>query len=184
MINPKGVVIHHIAHTTWGFDETRSYHINERGWKDIGYNFFVEKDGTIKVGRGFEQGAHVSGHNHELLGYGFAGNFEVSPPTKAQYHSAAKHIALLLAKYGLTEDDITKHSDYSNTLCPGKFFDMVYFKTLVKGLLPTAKDLMYLTDNMIINSPEYWLDKTDEPLPVWAGMALAARILKIIKEEK
>ncbi len=184
MINPKGVVIHHIAHTTWGFDETRSYHINERGWKDIGYNFFVEKDGTVKVGRGFEQGAHVSGHNHELLGYGFAGNFEVEYPTKAQYYGAARHMALVMAKFNLTEKDIHKHSEYASTACPGKNFDMKYFKTLVKDLLPFAKDLNYLQEQGIVNTPEYWISKQDEPMPVWASMALFARILKIIKEGK
>lgn len=184
MITPVGIVIHHTGHPTWGFEETRKFHINDRGWSDIGYNYFVEKNGTVKVSRGMEQGAHVKGHNHELLGYGFAGNFDEQIPTKAQYLGAANHMVTIMVKYGLTEDDITKHSDYKATSCPGKNFDMTYFKTIIKSMLPHAKDLMYLHNAGVLANPEIWIAKLDEPMPVWASMAINARILKIFKEER
>ena len=56
MINPKGIVIHHIAHTTWGFDETRSYHINEKVGKILGITSLWKRR-TVKVGRGLSRGA-------------------------------------------------------------------------------------------------------------------------------
>ncbi len=45
-----------------------------RGWQGIGYNWFIQRDGTIEKGRAVDdQGAHVSGYNHCALGICMAG---------------------------------------------------------------------------------------------------------------
>lgn len=176
MIIPTKIVVHHTAHKTWTFDDVKKYHVEVNGWKDIGYNYFVEKTGEVKVGRGLEQGAHVKGYNDTTLGYGFAGNFEEEYPTKAQYLGAANHMALLMAAYGLKEQDVIGHKDLAATLCPGKNFDMQYFRTLLSSILPHAKDIHELAQKGIINSPAVWIRKLNEPMPVWAVMALANRI--------
>ena len=44
-------------------DEVRRWHLN-RGWRDIGYHFLIQRDGTVEEGRPIEQsGAHTKGHN-------------------------------------------------------------------------------------------------------------------------
>jgi len=52
MRNIKEIIIHCSA-TREGQDvpvETiRDWHVNSRGWSDIGYHFYVELDGTIKI---------------------------------------------------------------------------------------------------------------------------------------
>lgn len=49
----KGAIIHHIGgmHTLdqsklW-YDSVRNYHMKHLGWRQIGYHFFIEADGTI-----------------------------------------------------------------------------------------------------------------------------------------
>ncbi|NDD53418.1 hypothetical protein EBZ39_06010 [bacterium] len=33
----------------------RDIHVKERGWRDVGYHFFIRKDGTLEAGRNIEQ---------------------------------------------------------------------------------------------------------------------------------
>ena len=63
----KEIIIHCSA-TREGQDvpvETiRDWHVNSRGWSDIGYHFYIELDGTIKKGRDIDRvGAHCKSHN-------------------------------------------------------------------------------------------------------------------------
>lgn len=59
-----------------GAAEIDSWHVNERGWKAIGYHFVIRRDGTVERGRDLdgdndvldEQGAHVAGYNKGSLG--------------------------------------------------------------------------------------------------------------------
>lgn len=49
--------------------EIRRWHVEQRGWSDIGYHFVIDRDGTVLEGRPVErQGAHVSGHNKTTIG--------------------------------------------------------------------------------------------------------------------
>ena len=51
----------------------QDYHMDDRDWWDIGYNFLIGQDGRIYEGRGFTvQGAHCSGWNTQTLGNNFA----------------------------------------------------------------------------------------------------------------
>lgn len=58
-----------------------AYHVNTSGWNDIGYNFFVDKCGTIFEGRagGIDRpvlGAHTYGFNTVSAGIAVLGNYE------------------------------------------------------------------------------------------------------------
>lgn len=45
-----------------------------RGFRKIGYHFFVRLDGTLETGRALEEiGAHVEGHNADSIGICYAG---------------------------------------------------------------------------------------------------------------
>lgn len=57
-------------------DEIRRWHVQERGWSDIGYHFVIRRDGTVQTGRDidhdgdiFEEiGAHTEGYNKNSIG--------------------------------------------------------------------------------------------------------------------
>lgn len=52
----------------------RQMHIHERKWKDIGYHWLIDRDGTILPGRPETViGAHVEGHNRGTLGVSLFG---------------------------------------------------------------------------------------------------------------
>lgn len=48
-----------------------------RGWSDIGYHFFINKNGTVKKGRPLERpGAHTFRENHDSIGICVAGLYQ------------------------------------------------------------------------------------------------------------
>ena len=43
-----------------GAEEIKKWHVDERGWSDIGYHFVITRDGTKELGRGLDlSGAHA-----------------------------------------------------------------------------------------------------------------------------
>ena len=116
-----------------------AYHVRSRGWRDIGYNFLVDKFGRIWEGRygGVDRpvvGAHTSGYNS----YGFAasaiGNFDnVAPPT-ALVNAFGTLFAWKLSLHGVRGNKgstrigdrtfshaIMGHRDAGSTACPGRY---------------------------------------------------------------
>ena len=74
------------------------YHVQGNGWNDIGYNFLVDRFGTIYEGRGggIDQnviGAHAQGFNSGTVGVALLGNFTAAVPTKAQQDALVRLLA-------------------------------------------------------------------------------------------
>lgn len=84
----SGLVVHCSANAEGvdiGAKEIKRYHIEERGWVDIGYHFVVRIDGTIEPGRDLNKaGAHVSGHNATTIGICCVGGLEATTDAKGR----------------------------------------------------------------------------------------------------
>lgn len=58
-----------------------------KGWKDIGYHFYITRDGTIHRGRAVsEVGAHVRYHNHNTIGVCYEGGLRPAKKVKGLEH--------------------------------------------------------------------------------------------------
>ncbi|MEU3936274.1 N-acetylmuramoyl-L-alanine amidase [Streptomyces sp. NPDC029044] len=79
------------------------YHVKSMGWRDVGYNFLIDKCGKIYEGRagGVAKpvlGAHTLGFNSNSMGIAVLGSYGATKPSK----SAVKAVARLTAwKLGL-----------------------------------------------------------------------------------
>ncbi|MER7757098.1 N-acetylmuramoyl-L-alanine amidase [Kitasatospora sp. NPDC097643] len=124
------------------------YHVQTSGWRDIGYNFLVDRCGTIYEGRagGVDQpvhGAHTLGFNTDSSGVAAIGTYGSDSPPQDMLDGLA---AIAAWKLGLTDraadghaqltsssdasrypkgtvvdfDAISGHRDAFNTECPGK----------------------------------------------------------------
>jgi N-acetylmuramoyl-L-alanine amidase len=86
----------------------REWHI-AKGWEDIGYHFFIQRDGTIESGRHpNDMGAHVAGRNTDSVSLCMAGgldeqgnSFNNRPDlfTPLQWESAKLLVAVLKRMY-------------------------------------------------------------------------------------
>lgn len=107
--------------------EITRWHVQDRGWRDIGYHYLIDRDGTVAKGRPIEQtGAHVQGHNTGTIGISLFGGHGSSERdnfhehfTPAQEHSLRKLLDDLTATYGAVP--ITGHNQYAAKACPGFF---------------------------------------------------------------
>lgn len=103
----------------------QTFHIESRGWSDIGYNFMVGGDGSAYYGRGWDYvGAHTKGYNNCSMGIAFIGTFNTESPTRNQIEACKNLIKLGVAEGKLAKDyKLFAHRQLMSTLSPG---DKVY----------------------------------------------------------
>ncbi|MEU6133949.1 N-acetylmuramoyl-L-alanine amidase [Nocardioides sp. NPDC047086] len=114
------------------------YHVQSRGWRDIGYNFLIDKFGQIWEGRygGVDRpvvGAHTSGYNSYGFGASAIGNFDSVAPPAALVNAFGTLFAWKLSLHGVRGNKgstkmgdrtfshaIMGHRDAGSTACPGR----------------------------------------------------------------
>jgi len=74
------------------------YHVQANGWNDIGYNFLVDRFGTVYEGRfgGIDRnvvGAHAQGFNTGSVGIALLGTYGSTQPSKAAQDAIARLVA-------------------------------------------------------------------------------------------
>lgn len=80
------------------FESCREDHIRHRGFRDIGYHFYITRDGCIHRGRPLEQiGAHCKGHNRHSVGICYEGGLDArgQPADTRTLEQRASLLALL-----------------------------------------------------------------------------------------
>ena len=102
---------------TWG-----KYSTFGRNWYDVGYHFFIRKDGKIELGRPIHlPGAHTRGENKNSIGVCFSGESDI--PTQLQIESWRLLRRELLLNFGLTDSDVYPHNHFNKyKTCPN--FDL------------------------------------------------------------
>ncbi len=127
------------------------YHRNGNGWRDIGYNFLVDRYGQVFEGRagGVEEpviGAQAQGYNAVSTGVANIGTFSQEPQTAAGVAATAELLAWKLSLHGapvtgrvmvrsaggpsnrypsgrlVAFERIAAHRDADATSCPGDAF--------------------------------------------------------------
>lgn len=102
------------------------YHVKSNGWRDLGYNFAVDKCGNIYEGRAggvtkAVMGAHTLGFNTNTMGIAVLGTFSTSNPPAAAVTAVAKLTAWKLGLFGANpKGKVTLVSGGSNKYKKGK----------------------------------------------------------------
>ncbi|WP_229243854.1 N-acetylmuramoyl-L-alanine amidase [Cellulosimicrobium marinum] len=153
----KAMFVHHTAGTN-SYSKAQApaivrgiyaYHTGSRDWPDIGYQFLVDKYGTIYQGRrdalqDLPVGAQVGGFNTETIGVSAMGNYETARPSSGLVTSIERVLAWQAFRHGLDATGsvtltgggsssryqpgsrvsvrvISGHRDTSYTTCPGQY---------------------------------------------------------------
>ncbi|WP_431837348.1 DUF4214 domain-containing protein [Cellulomonas sp. Y8] len=150
-----GAVVHHtagsnaystVAQAMQQIRNDQAYHIDGRGWCDLGYNFVVDKWGNIYEGRANSLtqpviGVHAGGFNTGTVGVAMLGTYS-SAPSAATQQAVGAIIGWRLGAYGVDPQGwmsyatgmgensrfqnttvslprVFGHRDVSYTACPG-----------------------------------------------------------------
>jgi len=116
-----------------------AYHVRSRGWRDIGYNYLVDRFGRIWEGRygGVDRnvvGAHTENYNGDSFGASAIGNFDIAAPPQAVVGAFGALMGWKLAINGVSASatnvkigrrvfasSIMGHRDTKSTACPGRY---------------------------------------------------------------
>ncbi|XP_022121530.1 peptidoglycan-recognition protein LF isoform X3 [Pieris rapae] len=99
----------------------QTFHIESRGWFDIGYNFLVGGDGSVYYGRGWDYiGSHTLYYNKYSIGIAFIGTFNTIVPSKRQVEACQRLIKLGVKLGKIAKDyKLLAHRQLMSTLSPG-----------------------------------------------------------------
>jgi N-acetyl-anhydromuramyl-L-alanine amidase AmpD len=134
-ISHTGIIVHCTAtRPDWWADKTATeqmkeidrWHREDRGWRMIGYHFFVSRNGEVIEGRPLgTKGAHAKGHN-DNIGIAIAGGFGSSADDMATEHYTPVQLAALFdlikrlqSQYNIKTDKVIGHNKISPKSCPG-----------------------------------------------------------------
>lgn len=170
-------VVHHTANTN---NYTRAqaaaivrgievYHVQGNGWNDIGYNFLIDRYGTVYEGRGGGMtrnviGAHALGFNYGTVGIALVGDFQNATPPPAMQAALVRLLAWRLdvahldpqstvayvsggngkfdAGKVVTLRAISGHRDTGPTSCPGNVA-YALLPSIIKRVAATGLPKLY-----------------------------------------
>lgn len=146
------IVIHHSAsadHPTFlNFQAIRDYHVNVNGWRDIGYNFVLDRiNGRVEtlIGRLLTDiGAHTKEMNLNNAGIGICliGDYDkVAPPPDAM-QKLVDLCRSLMVQFEILPPAVIGHREAQamggvpapeRKSCPGLQFDMAAFRQRLRS---------------------------------------------------
>ncbi|MFQ5532045.1 MAG: N-acetylmuramoyl-L-alanine amidase [Candidatus Nanoarchaeia archaeon] len=119
-------IIIHCSATVEGVNVSTStikrWHVQGRGWSDIGYHYIIGLDGAIDYGRPINRsGAHTKGENETSIGICYIGGLGKSKRAKDTRTEAQKKALIKILKtltHIYPEASIHSHFEFANKACP------------------------------------------------------------------
>lgn len=121
--DPTHFIVHHSAGSNTSSDwpaVVRSiwdFHVNGRGWDDVGYNYLIDPEGVIYNGRGEGlMGAHFCGTNSGTLGVCVLGTYSGVAPTEPSVQGIQDLAAWQLCKWQTNPTTVSLHASSNRNL--------------------------------------------------------------------
>ena len=128
----KYIVIHcsgNSANSKLRAKDIKKFHIEKRGFSDIGYHYVIPTDGTIELGRPCNRaGAHVKGYNNYSIGVCYVGGLDAKGNCKDTRNEAQKRtLNKLIAELHATFPNalICGHRDFPGVTKQCPCFDVM-----------------------------------------------------------
>jgi len=100
----------------------QSWSRSDKNWIDNPYHYMIDLQGNIYEARPIKYPGDTN-TDYDVRGHALIcvmGNYENQILSKIQFEQLALLTATLADKYGVANDLIKSHKDYTETLCPGK----------------------------------------------------------------
>lgn len=112
-----------------GVTDVRRWHVEERGWSDIGYHYLIRQSGAYELGRDLdndgdvdeEVGAHAFGYNGNSIGIALAGGKarDGGQAFNFRYEQLLQLVHLVkFLKTRYPDAEVIGHNEVSNKDCP------------------------------------------------------------------
>ena len=105
-----------------GLVEIRKWHVEDNGWRDVGYHYIIRRNGELELGRRHDDtGAHAAGYNHKTIGVCMVGgmaddNSAENNFTDKQWTSVSDLIKQIKVNY--PDVNVIGHNEISSKECP------------------------------------------------------------------
>ncbi len=180
----------------------RNYHVNTNGWKDIGQHLTLLPDGQWVTGRDFNiDPSSIQGWNKEAFSIEMLGNFDNGFDT---FEGMQKEAMFEFCTFFITwmkldvETDIKFHRDNptADKTCPGSGINRAWFmnelsvRIQLESLSSRNEEAWKLkaVDELaaagLLNQPQLWKDKINEPMPAWAVLTIVNSVVQSLNYEK
>jgi|TARA_A100001201_G_scaffold113137_1_gene96908 N-acetyl-anhydromuramyl-L-alanine amidase AmpD len=113
-----------------GLREIKRWHVDDNGWRDVGYHYIIRRNGEVELGRSNrDTGAHAAGYNHKSISLCMVGG--MAEDNSAENNFTAQQWTALLdlvkqIKVDYPEADVIGHNEISEKECPS--FDVQQWK--------------------------------------------------------
>ena len=105
-----------------GLTEIKHWHVNERGWRDVGYHYVIKRNGEVELGRNIEDtGAHARGYNSKSVGICMVGGMAEDNSIEDNFTDKQWTALLDLTKQTLEnypDAKVIGHNEISKKDCP------------------------------------------------------------------
>jgi N-acetylmuramoyl-L-alanine amidase len=113
-----------------GLREIKRWHVDDNGWRDVGYHYIIRRNGEVELGRSNrDTGAHAAGYNHKSISLCMVGG--MAEDNSAENNFTAQQWTALLdlvkqIKVDYPEANVIGHNEISDKKCPS--FDVQQWK--------------------------------------------------------
>ena len=113
-----------------GLREIKRWHVDDNGWRDVGYHYIIRRNGEVELGRSNrDTGAHAAGYNHKSVSLCMVGG--MAEDNSAENNFTAQQWTALLdlvkqIKVDYPEANVIGHNEISKKECPS--FDVQKWK--------------------------------------------------------
>jgi N-acetyl-anhydromuramyl-L-alanine amidase AmpD len=105
-----------------GLREIKRWHVDDNGWRDVGYHYIIRRNGEVELGRSNrDTGAHAAGYNHKSISLCMVGG--MAEDNSAENNFTAQQWTALLdlvkqIKVDYPEANVIGHNEISEKECP------------------------------------------------------------------
>lgn len=151
-MNKTHIVVHHSASADHpilsNVGAIRDFHVKVNGWRDIGYNFIVDRIQNrpeVVVGRMLtETGAHTLELHLNTVGIGVCvvGDYDAVTPPQDALDALRRLCKSLMEQFSIPVENVLGHREAQaaggvpiaeRKTCPGRLFDMDAFRASLAG---------------------------------------------------
>lgn len=162
-MKPSYIIVHHTGAEEKDAEQVKRYHLS-LGWRDVGYNYIIERSGRVVKGRSLDiPGAHcrAGDMNRHSIGVAVIGNLDEHPPLPEQRRALVDLLRILACGHDIQVENILGHREVPGaaTACPGRYLDMAQVRRELVECTETKPDTSAPGCCRAANEPE--------PSPLW-----------------